>query len=407
MSEWPSAPISPRWSSTTKLVVALTFAAFILLMIISFRNMVGPILLSFVLSYLLYPVADRLRRWIHLPWRLSVLIVFVLLLMILIGLLTWGGITLAGQIQNLVNFLQNTLTNLPTYLDQWNRTPLMIGPFKVDLGQLDLNTLGDQILNTVRPILSQAGSLLTSFATGAASMIGWLLFVLLVSFFILSETEGEPERLIDISIPGYSDDFKRLGNELGRIWNAFMRGQLIIFAITVVVYNVLLGSLGVHYFFGLALLAGLARFVPYVGPWVTWITYGLVCYFQGTTVFGLSPLAYTFVVIGIAILMDNFLDSFVMPQLMADALQVHPAAVMVAALVAASLLGLIGVVLAAPVLATMKLVANYVTRKLLDVDPWANARPPSPKRPMPKPVIWLQKAMQGLWQIIKARLKRK
>jgi predicted PurR-regulated permease PerM len=66
---------------------------------------------------------------------------------------------------------------------------------------------------------------------------------------------------------------------------------------------------------------------------------------------------------------------------MAESLKVHPAAVLVAAIVALDLLGVLGVVIAAPMLATLQLAARYVVRKLFDLDPWEgleeNPTPPS------------------------------
>ena len=74
--------------------------------------------------------------------------------------------------------------------------------------------------------------------------------------------------------------------------------------------------------------------------------------------------------IGIAMLIDLLMDNFVVPKMMGDSLKIHPAAVMVAAIVFAQLFGLIGVLLAAPVMATVKLGSTYVVRKLFDLDPW-------------------------------------
>jgi hypothetical protein len=55
---------------------------------------------------------------------------------------------------------------------------------------------------------------------------------------------------------------------------------------------------------------------------------------------------------------------------MARSLRVHPAAVLVTALIAANLLGILGVVIAAPFLASLTLLGRYVMRKMLDLDPW-------------------------------------
>jgi len=157
--------------------------------------------------------------------------------------------------------------------------------------------------------------------------------------------------------------------QLSQIWNAFLRGQLIVFLITVAWYSLLLGVLGVKYFFLLALLAGLARFVPYVGPFVAWTTYGLVALFQ-VNHFNLLPFPYALIVVGCAWISDIVIDNFVSPRVMSNALKIHPAAVLVMVLVSASLFGFIGILLSAPVLASIKLGFTYVIRKLMDLDPW-------------------------------------
>jgi len=63
---------------------------------------------------------------------------------------------------------------------------------------------------------------------------------------------------------------------------------------------------------------------------------------------------------------------------MARTLRVHPAAVLVAAIIAANLLGLLGVIIAAPFLATFLLLGRYIMRKMFDLNPWPNTEPEPP-----------------------------
>jgi predicted PurR-regulated permease PerM len=395
-------PVSPRWSTTTKLIAGLTIAAVSIALFVQFRNIIGPLIAAMVLSYLVYPVALQLYRRVHLPWGLSVVLIFVLIIAVILGLATWSGIALVDQVSSLIAFLQRAITNLPALIEDMANHPRQIGPFILDFSQLDLAEVTNQALGVAQTLLARLGTLVTNFASGAASLIGWLLFTLLVSYFILSETRGKTNELIEIKIPGYQADMDRMGWELGRIWNAFLRGQLIIISMTILIYTILLGILGVRYFFGLALLAGAARFVPYVGPFVAWTTYGLVSYFQGSTIFGLSPVAYSIVVVGIAWMTDSIIDNLVSPRIMSNALRVHPAAVMVAALVGANLFGITGVILAAPVLASVKLMLGYVVRKLTDQDPWEGIRLVTPQ-PIRSPLLeWLRsngwRFPQAAWQ---------
>jgi predicted PurR-regulated permease PerM len=375
---------SPQWGETTKLVVGLSLVAISAFLTFRFMNILGPLLLAFVLAYLFYPIADFSQKKLHFSWRLAVTILYLIMLILMLGSLGIGGFAVFDQVQNLIGFLEEQLQNLPGIITNLSANPIRFGPFSFNLQLLDVNAVTDQILGVVRPFLSQAGTSVLSLATGTATLIGWMFFVLLVSYFILAESGGIPNRLMNFYIPGHEQDIQRLGEALDRIWNAFLRGQITIVLMTVLIYDILLGGLGVRFFFGLALLAGLARFVPYVGPLVAWTSYGLVAFFNGSTIFGLTPLGYAALVVGVAWFTDLIIDNVVSPRLMSNALRVHPAAVMVSALVAFNLLGVVGVVLAAPVLATVKLFGDYIIAKLFDQDPWVGMRTIPGPSPMPR-----------------------
>ena len=385
-------PTSPHWTTTTKLIVGLALAGISILLIIRFQNIIAPILVSFLLAYLLHPSAVYINRKLKIPWRLVVTVFYLLLFAVIIGLLTWGGISLIEQVQNLIKLIQNLVANLPAFFEELSSKPLTIGPFKFDLARLDLNAVWTQLSGMVQPLLTQLGGLIGSLATGIGTTLTWLVFILLISYFVLAE--GSQAKVGMLNLPNYQEDFQKIGNQLGHIWNAFLRGQLLIFAITVAYYSVLLGALGVRYFFLLALLAGLARFVPYVGPFVAWTTYGLVAFFQ-TNYFGMQPFPYALLVIGLAWFSDFLLDNFVVPRVMSDALAIHPAAVLVMVIVSASLFGFLGILLAAPVLASLKLIVTYIIRKLADQDPWAGLR--VIKAPPP-----VTDSMKNLWSRLRS-----
>jgi predicted PurR-regulated permease PerM len=81
-------------------------------------------------------------------------------------------------------------------------------------------------------------------------------------------------------------------------------------------------------------------------------------------------LYYALLAIATALIVDQTFDNLVAPRIMGRSLGVHPAAVLVVAIIAANLIGLIGLVLAAPVLATGNLIGRYTIRKMFDIDPW-------------------------------------
>ncbi len=388
------------WGNTTKLVVALSMFVVLGWLLVRFQNIVGLIIFSVVLAYLIDPAAKWLRKVTRLSWRWSVSIVFLLLLIVLIGLITLGGLAIIDQAQSLVRFLDRALKDLPAFLEGLNSHPIQIGPFEYQPDFSDINAVGQYLLSLVQPLLGQAGSLLGTIASGAANFLGLFFFTLLVAYFVLAESGGGSRQIIRLNIPGYNEDLKRFSTYLSGIWNAFLRGQLTIILLTILVYTVLLGAMNLRFFIGLALLAGLARFVPYVGPAVAWASYGLVAFFQGSTLFGLEPIWYAALVIGVAWITDLIMDNFVATRLLGNALKIHPAAVMVSALVGANLFGLVGVVLAAPVVATLKLVWNYLINRLLDIDPWTSIS--ASPQPQPRPMM---QAIRLFIKRIKMRMK--
>ncbi len=81
-------------------------------------------------------------------------------------------------------------------------------------------------------------------------------------------------------------------------------------------------------------------------------------------------------------------------------LKVHPAGVLITALVAVDLLGVVGVILAAPVLATLKLIFEYVLNKMFNRDPWENFDKTLPQPRPSRLATWIFKG----WKKIRLKL---
>ncbi len=375
-------PMSPPWGTNTKLVVALTIVVIVGALLVKFQSVITPLLIAFMMAYLLHPVAAFLQRRAYFSWGAAVGLIYLVILLLLLGVLTAGGVGLVQQIQSLIIILQKAITSLPQLIEQASSQVYQFGPFEFDLRALDLKDISSQVLGMVQPLLSQTGTLLSTVAGSAANFVGWTFFVIVVSYFVLAESGGLRGQIVPLDFPGYTQDFERLTRELGRTWNAFLRGQIILFFLAFIVYSIILSVLGVHYAIGLAFVAGLARFIPYVGPAVNWVALVLISYFQAYKLFGLSPIYYSLLVLGIALVIDQIFDNIVSPRILSDTLKVHPAAVLVAAIVAANLFGLLGVIIAAPILATVILLWKYIMRKMLDLDPWPEAEV---RQPLPPP----------------------
>ena len=374
-------------------MVGLSFVAVLAFLVARFQNLVAPLMMVFIISYLLHPIVTRVSKTTRLSWRSAVGLIYLLFLVIVITFVTVVGVAVVQQFQILIVIVQGFVADLPELAANLATQTIQLGPLQFELANieeqllsqvgLDFATLGQQILSLVQPALGTAGGVLGAVATTTASTIGWSAFVLIISYFVLSEGGQVPDYVGGAELPaGYDYDLRRLGRELGRVWNSFVRGQILISAIIVSIYFVGLTLLGVRNALGLAFLFGLAKFIPYVGPVVSQITTGLVAFFQVGNYLGMEQVTFLIVVVVFTIVVDLIIDNIVAPRIYGETLGVHPAAVLISALIMASLLGFIGIIFAAPVLASAQLFGRYGLRKMADLDPWPEPEP-EPQEPVP------------------------
>ena len=412
--------LSPRWTPTTKLIAGFTMVAIIAAIVVRFSGFIGPLLLAFILTYLLHPLARQVSERTALSWRASVSVVFLVFIFIVILLLTLAGYAIVDQLANLIRVVQDYSAGLPEYLRDLASFAPQLGPFQIDFAQLegrllqefgvDFSTLGQQLLSAIQPILGGAGSFLAALATSTLTTIGWILFILIITFLLLSEAGARLDFSEGANLPGHDADIRRLGRELGRIWNAFLRGQLLLVSIIMLTSFTLMSLLGVRYALALALITGLAKFVPYIGSFAMYVTTALVTFFQPVNYLGIEPgMTYMLVATIPAILIDLSFDNLITPRFYGRALGVHPAAVLVTALVAANLLGLVGLLLAAPVLASLQLFATYVFRKMVDLNPWPQVEKMKTEKPHPlaRPLQRIIEKVQAFPASLRQRSKRK
>lgn len=361
---------SPKWGTSTKIIVTLLFLTSVIALLIRFAGLLNTLVTAFIIAVLFHPIAEWINKKTRISWSWSVSIIYLITVLILFGLFTLGGIALITQINELIRFLQNTLNQLPTLIDQLAATQITIGSFDLDISYINWDQLGNQLLSTIEPILTRVGNLFGSIASGAVGVVGSFLLSLLISFLIITETEGARDRMIKIEIPGYQEDIRRINVKIRTIWNEFLRGQALILLFRFILYLIILTVFRLKFVFGMSLLATLGNFIPYIGVAIVWIINFFVAFFQGTTAFGLDPFPYALIIMAVGWISDNLYDTFFSPKFMGNVLKLHPAAVLVAVLVGLNLFGLLGMFLAPPTLATLRLLIRYSERKLQDQDPW-------------------------------------
>ena len=356
---------SPAWQPGTRLAGGVLLILFIGWLIYGVRQLALPLLLGLFLAYLLHPIVSALVRWINIPRWTAVVVLYILLLILLVSSTTRLGLAASAQVLGIVEDLGQLANDLPEKLAEFSESSFIVGPWVIDLSGANLDPFIDQISAAIQPILLGTGSLLASFAGTAASALGMLFVVMVIGFYLLLDFDILRSTCMNLVPEKYEDDIINLFDETGRVWQAFLRGQMILGLVIGLIVTVTLTILGVRFAIGLGIIAGLLEFVPIFGPVISGIIAGLVALFQSSNWLGFTPGAYVLVVLIAFFVIQQVENNILVPRIIGHSLNLNPLIVLLAALAGGILAGVIGLLLAAPVVATLRLWVGYFYRKIV------------------------------------------
>lgn len=381
---------SPNWSTPTKLFVAAFATILLSLAVWRFQAIISPLVVAGIIAYILNPLIVLLDQRTPMSRGGAIGIVYTTFALIVFGLLTMASVTIYQQSAGLIDVGQEVIVNGPTQFEDFLSRSFTFGPwtFQPNQFEIDFNTILQQLASGFQSILSQSAQFVTVAASMTASWIGWAVLVFVLSIYFAIDWPRFGGLISDaIYQPGYRQDVKRLLSETGRIWNSYLRGQTLLATLMAVIFTVVLWILGVRYAFLLGVLAGVLDFIPFVGAFITVALSTAVAVFQGENWLGLSPLWFGLLVLGIGIVLQQIEGNWLNPRIVGGALGLHPLLVMIGAIMGSILAGLLGVMLAAPVLATVKLLGVYAWHKMFDLDPFPDSEAASEPTGAPTPPL--------------------
>ena len=323
---------------------------FLQILYVTGRVAIVPVLASFALAYLLNPLVERLetrglsRTVASLAALLVVGLAGVAFLVFVIPDL-WQEIVVA--VQGLMShFTEDNAVKHRATLRR--HSPFVDRIAGERLEQFLRNPAGVIGL----PSAWVGGALSGFLATAVASLD--LLLVPFFIFYILTGFGGWRSSLEDLIPPRFRVPFTRLFDEVGRILASYVRGQIFIAVVMGVLYAVGFAVLGVPAWAGLAALAGFLNVIPYVGTAFGFVLAAAFVVAHGGGLWKLVGL------VGVFVAVQSAEGYYLTPRILGSRLSLHPMAVFLALLIGGKIFGLLGVILAVPMLAIAKVFVAFV-----------------------------------------------
>lgn len=348
-------PRAAPWSIETRRWVIIGLVIVGAVIIYAIRETLPPLILALLLAYLLNPIVNVLQQRLRIPRLLAVALVYLALIAVILAALATLVPALFRQIGAFIAGLDQILAQINAALKQL--------PWLDALGiQLDSPIFTDQLRGELASLATAAPRVLVGAASGLFSLV----FILVLSFYLVKDAEVI-DRSIENAVPEhYRDEVRRLKAALADIWSSFLRGQVVLAIIIGTVTGVTLRVLGVPNALLLGLLAGLLEVVPNIGPIIAAIPAVLIAFFQGSTHLPVDNVTFAVIVILAYILIQQLENHLIVPNVLGSSVNLPAVVVLFGAFAGASLAGVLGIFLAAPILATARLVGAFVLNRLLE-----------------------------------------
>ncbi len=364
-----------RWSTSTKRIVVVVMLVLVALVLYRFRSVIPPLVIAFLVAFILDPIVDFLTDHLHVSRGLATALVFLVLMLGLLGLLA-TPVAIVPSIQRAVRSAQVDFIRIISDVGAFFEEPVEIRGYS-----FDLSDAYSELSSMLRSFVASVAQGTLDVALGMASGAAQLIFVLVTTFYLVRDGDRIVEHLDNLAPPGYRDDFVRLRLQITDTWNAFLRGQLLLGGAMVIITTVVCMAVGLPYAVALGLTAGLMEFVPNLGPILALIPAILVALFKGSSYLPLTNFWFAVVVVGLYVLIQQVEGNLLVPRILGRSLNLHPLMVLIGIIIGGSLAGILGMLLAAPTLATLRVLGRYVFYRLYDRDPFAEPEEEPPPRP--------------------------
>lgn len=383
--------MSTNWSATTKYIVGVVLFLFGLFVLYISRSVLPLLVIASLIAFLVRPLIGFLSNRLRWPRSLAVLITYLLATIVIL----LAPLVLVPPIVDAVNFLialdyQALLDNFLQWLEL-SLLNLKTSNYQILGFRLYLDSVIDPILAALQDaapefsleppsiavIVESIGSAFVVSYGVAVNVVGSLfsgivafIFMILASIYFSIDAPRFYKMFLRIIPRPLRSEIKVLSARLRDIWDAFFRGQITLMFLIGVTVWLGLTILGLPGAFALGVISGILELIPNLGPFLAAIPAVIVALLQGSTVLNVNNFVFALIIIGFYILVQAFENYIVVPKVLGGAVKVHPLVVITGVLVGASVAGILGALLAVPVIASSREIVQYLYLKIQDEDPF-------------------------------------
>jgi predicted PurR-regulated permease PerM len=343
------------WSRVAwhKLIPVALFGVIVLYFLWRVRDLLTPFFIAFFLASLMDPVVTRLQH----KWRYSrgrvVATIFVLVITLFMAAAVWIVPLAMHQMtqfaSNSTQYSDKLTTEVAKYYDQYK------GPLgAVGIKKNPLQDKSGPVATAVSKVLDS----LKGALVGLAGQVLWIVIIPLSLFYFLLDYPLIRAKLISFISPRHQASVDRMSQEIVEIFSQYTRGLAKVCALYGLAAVLLFSLFRLPYALFLGMAAGVLYAVPYVGPALAMAGAAIITVTMG------HGAGYAALVVTLFIVLHVSFDYGVTPKVVGGSVGLHPLVNIFALMVGATLFGVMGMLLAVPVAASIQMLLLYFFPKL-------------------------------------------
>ena len=154
-------------------------------------------------------------------------------------------------------------------------------------------------------------------------------------------------------------DLLILLNRLGDLWVTYIKGQFLLSLIMGVATWIVGSAIGLHWAFGIGLVAGILQTIPGFGPIVAAVPAVVVALLKGSSVIAIENAYFALLVAGTCIVLQQVSQFLIEPRVMGKRLSLSPVVILVGVMIGAALGNIVGAYLAVPIMASIREIIRF------------------------------------------------
>ncbi|AGF57923.1 putative PurR-regulated permease PerM [Clostridium saccharoperbutylacetonicum] len=332
-------------------------------------GLIKPLIIGIIIAYLLYPLTKAIEKFLEknkvfkikkasIRRILAITLSYLLIVGIFSGLLLGIYFMIGGQLSN-----NTTLTNITQHIGLYiSNTSFSPSSIKETLDKINnplINSMNPYIVDGVvylqKYVENNLGNM-TSYVMSIGSSVAIFFIALVISIYLLKDSEY----FFDLWHKIYNLIFRKskVGGKITYVFKVihqsfsnYLKGQLLEAFFVGVLSAVSLSIVGIDYAIIIGIFAGITNMIPYVGPIVGTVLAAIMGLLSGT------PINVLYAVI--AMLIVQQIDGHLLaPKIVGDSVGLHAVFIIIAILIGGDVGGILGMLLAVPIAASLKVLIN-------------------------------------------------